>query len=326
MSHENMLPEKKFDIQDLSYDQAVTLKRELTWKKLKSIPVIEAVGAWLQGIKSNATRKNYASGMQQLANRSFIDLKITLQEFSMINHENLLDQIKLEEDWSEATKQARAALYISFTGFLSRRTSGIISKVVPSREGYNKTFFRVRNYVKTNAMTRFQWDRFLTELDKINHRDYLIAKLMLQGGKRKSEVLSARIESIDFTERTITYHQTKTKGTDKITVITYPKEIMDQLIQLLDGRTSGLIFITRNGKQVQPNQIDRSFLKAGDLAHVPFRVTPHVLRASTVTYLKEQGFPDSDIMKVTGHSSSEMIFMYDKSAREDNASKKISLV
>ena len=55
-------------------------------------------------------------------------------------------------------------------------------------------------------------------------------------------------------------------------------------------------------------------------------LTPHVLRASTVTYLKGQGFSDGDIMKVTGHASSKLIYAYDKGSRADNASKKVSLV
>lgn len=69
-----------------------------------------------------------------------------------------------------------------------------------------------------------------------------------------------------------------------------------------------------------------TFEKAGLKAGIPFKVTPHVLRASTVTYLKGQGFTDSDIMKVTGHASAEMIHAYDKSERAQNASKKINLV
>jgi integrase len=61
-------------------------------------------------------------------------------------------------------------------------------------------------------------------------------------------------------------------------------------------------------------------------AGIPFKITPHVLRASTVTYLKQQGFQDSDIMRVTGHASSEMVYAFDKSTRADNASKKVNLI
>jgi len=84
--------------------------------------------------------------------------------------------------------------------------------------------------------------------------------------------------------------------------------------------------VTRTGKPIQLNRVAEMFKKAGIKAGMPFKVTPHVLRASTVTYLKLQGFQDSDIMKVTGHSSTMMVCAYDKTAQESNATEKVQLV
>lgn len=92
------------------------------------------------------------------------------------------------------------------------------------------------------------------------------------------------------------------------------------------GERSGLVFVTRSGKPVMINQIAITFAKAGKVAGIPFKISPHVLRASAVTYLKQQGFQDSDIMRVTGHSTSEMVYAYDKSSRAENASKKVNLI
>lgn len=68
------------------------------------------------------------------------------------------------------------------------------------------------------------------------------------------------------------------------------------------------------------------FAKTGKQAGLPFKITPHVLRASTVTYLKQQGFSDSDIMKITGHVNSAMVHAYAKSSREKNPSEQVWLV
>lgn len=73
-------------------------------------------------------------------------------------------------------------------------------------------------------------------------------------------------------------------------------------------------------------RLAQTFAKAGEAAGIPFKVTPHVLRASTVTYLKQQGFQDTDIMKVTGHASAAMVCAYDKTAQETNATEKVQLV
>ena len=92
------------------------------------------------------------------------------------------------------------------------------------------------------------------------------------------------------------------------------------------GCREGLVFVTRSGKPVLITQIAITFAKAGEKAGIDFKVSPHTLRASAVTYLKQQGFRDTDIMKITGHASSEMVYAYDKSERADNPSKKVSLV
>lgn len=55
-------------------------------------------------------------------------------------------------------------------------------------------------------------------------------------------------------------------------------------------RVSELHRITRSGKSVMVIRLAQTFEKAGKEAGIPFKVTLHVLRASTVTYLKQQGF------------------------------------
>ncbi len=100
---------------------------------------------------------------------------------------------------------------------------------------------------------------------------------------------------------------------------------MGQLLAYTEDRIKGFVFVTKSGVRIQPTQIQRTFSQAGKKADIPFRITPHVLRATAITYLKQQGFSDSDIMKVSGHQDSAMIRMYDKSEKAQNASKKVSL-
>ena len=89
-----------------------------------------------------------------------------------------------------------------------------------------------------------------------------------------------------------------------------------------EGKT---VFVTNSGKQVYRTQLNVTFEKASNAARLP-RVTPHVLRASWVTLAKEQGIPDSEVMKVTGHTSSKMIYAYDKTSAVENYSKKLVLI
>ncbi len=302
----------------LTYQQARSSLNESIWNQLAEINLEEALEKWLSGLGKN-TRINYQTAFKKLKERDLVNPALSIQGFSLVNHEVIVDEIKLAKGWSEATKQARAAAYISFTGFLQRRTQGIVRKAVTNKEGANKTFFKIREKVTTNALNQAQTRRFLHELEALNKRDALVAKLMLQGGKRKTEVLSLQITDIDFNNRQISFIQSKTRGMSKKTMVNYPDHIMQELMEYTINR-KGYVFITRNHKPLAVNQIDRNFVKAGIKAGISFRVTPHVLRVTLVTRLKELQVQDTDIMKITGHANPGQLASYDKSDMGNNAS------
>jgi len=307
-----------------THDEALKNKKSNLWNQLERITVREAITLWL-GTLNGLTQDSYTKWMNRLIEMGLINPEMNLQTFSLVNQNVIIDKIKLVKEWAETTRQSRAACLISFTNFLDRRTGGIVKRAVPSREGVNRTFFKVHDEVVTEALNQSQWMTFLEELEIINHRDCLIAKTILQGAKRKSEVLELKLNQINWKTKEISFKQKKTGGRKQITIITYPGEFMGQLLAYLENRVRGLVFVTKIGTKVHPTQIQRTFYQAGERAGVPFKVTPHVLRATTITYLKQQGFSDTDIMKVSGHQDSAMIRMYDKSDKAQNASKKVSL-
>ncbi|MCX6987454.1 MAG: site-specific integrase [Chlamydiae bacterium] len=315
-------PSLEFSLE--TYQQAKPSQASLIWKKLDEIKLEEALCQWLSTL-AQKTQINYRSGIRKLIEFGLLNPMMTLEAFALTNHEVIIDQIKLIQTWAESSRQARAACYISFTGFLNRHLQGVVKKALPIKKGSSKTFFRIGLKVKTQAMTQLQWLMFFKELEKINPRDCLIGKVILQGGKRVNEVLSLQIHQIDWEKCEITFPQSKIKGVYKETVITYSDSIMKRLQGYIEHRT-GPVFITRFRKPVMLNQVAVTFAKAGKKAGIPFKITPHVLRASTVTYLKQQGFQDSDIMRVTGHVTSEMVYAYDKSPYSDNPSKKVNLI
>lgn len=306
------------------FEEAKSAQLNLIWQHLEKISVNEAAEMWLSTL-SRRTRINYQSGLRKLAEMGFLSPLGNLQAFALVNHEAIIDQIKLVSTWTECSRQSRAACYISFTKFLHRRSKGVINRAIPNREGHAKTFFKVYDKVKTAAMSQSQWVLFLDALEGVSPRECLIAKLILQGGKRANEVLSLQTKNIDWGRRKIIFEQFKTKRTRKATIITYPQSVMNKLKAYL-GERAGLVFITRSGKPIMMTRLAQTFAKAGKVAGIPFKVTPHVLRASTVTYLKQQGFQDTDIMKVTGHASAAMVCAYDKTAQETNATEKVQLV
>jgi hypothetical protein len=181
--HQELIP--SLNPSTFTYSQIKNLREEAIWRNLDTVSIEQALNAWYQSM-NRLTAINYQSGMKKLIELSFLNPFMSLQQFSQINHNAVIDRIKKDKSiqWSECSRQARAASYISFTSYLCRQTDGIIKKAMPNREEANKTFKRVHKHVVTEAMTQAQWISFLAALQKINNRDCLIAKIALQGGKR----------------------------------------------------------------------------------------------------------------------------------------------
>lgn len=329
------------DAFSVSYRKILEEKQEAIWKSLAKVTVRKAVDLWLETILNPRTKKSYTFSMEELLSRDFILSHWSLQQFSLISPDAIIDKIKTEaifmrqrenqgtlKQWSMKTRESRIACFLSFTRYLSRKSEGLIRRGVPSKDGIEKTFSSPSKKVKTKAMTRSQVMRFLEELDQLNCRDAMLARLCLHGGKRINEVLSLKVDQIDFVKNQIVFHQSKSKFSDDFTVISFERPsaqaLLNELRRYIGGRT-GLVFVTSSGNGLRQNQIDRNFLKAGERAGIPFRVSPHNLRATAVTLWKEDGFNDSLIMKATGHSSSEMVHRYDKTDIADNVTRKAVL-
>lgn len=326
---------------DLTYQQVLEAKQEILWQQLHEISVEEAIEEWLITIQNRCTRKSYENAMQELIQRRFINAQISLQLFSLMSPEKIIDSIKTipvfiknrrgeytNQQWSVRTREARISCFLAFTRYLSRKTQGIIRRGIPSKEGMEKTFSFKPKKVKTEAMTRSQIVLFLEEIEKINPRDAMIAKLCLHGAKRINEVLSLRVDQIDYEKRQIIFKQSKSKISDDFTIISFEKAAARVFLEELKkyiGERIGTVFVTSSLQSVQKTQVDRNFAKAGKRAGIPFRVSPHNLRATAVTLWKEDGFSDSLIMHATGHASSAMVHCYDRSDIANNVTKKSCL-
>jgi len=315
--------------------QDLLKSRSIFIQKLEYTPIRVAIEDWLNNLKGE-TRRNYAYYITDMMRRNIIPEvdaagnEFTVGHFNFVPHEKMVDFIKAIKDWSEGTRQVRAACYISFTAYLHWVSQGWFRKAQPSMLPSNKTFYSVRDKCETRALTLHEWHRFIDALYKINERDALIAKTMLQGAKRISEVLSLTLDQIDFGIRLLKFRQSKTGGTIREIPITYPDTFIQELKNYIEKTKeerseSRVVFITNRGKGIYRTQLNATFDKASKLARLP-RVTPHVLRATWVTLAKEQGIPDSEVMKITGHTSSKMIYAYDKTSAIDNYSKKLVLI
>lgn len=309
---------------NFTHKQAVELRDEAIWRDIGSVRLFEAVEAFLKTFSSH-TRMAYAGAFRIFFEKKLLNPNMNLQTFALTKLENLLDAIKEHSGVAEASKQSRAAAFISFTGFLSRRSGGIIRKVAINREKGQKTFSKIRDKAATEALTKEEWESFIATLEANSVRDMLIAKMLLQGAKRISEVLEALIEAIDWERGTITFAQKKSDILEKTTVIHFPQAYLSELRKYLGKRKHGFIFITTTGKPILRHWVYMCFASAGIEAGIG-KITPHQLRATGITWLRGNGFAAEDIQKVSGHSDIKTVTYYDKTEIENNPSKRVSLI
>jgi len=309
----------------------------------------DAIRNWINEIagRSPETAKTYGCGMRRLEQIGVISFKrsdgepFTVEDFRDVPHERIVDFIKLYSDWTEDSRQTRAAGYISFTKWLSRITEGWIREAKPQSSGTGKTFYKTRDKVSTEALSIHDCHRLLDAITDINERDGLISKAAFGGARRISEVLEVELPSIDFEKNAITYRISKNKGTLRKVTVTYSEDFMDELKSYIESSsesrgTSSILFITRQGKSVVRQRLNDSFTQASkNLGWLKInvetqkwegrKVSPHTLRTSWITYARSQGFGADDIGEVTGQSTTT-VRSYDKSKIEDNISKKIQVV
>lgn len=305
---------------------AMLTRDNCIWEKLRGTTILSAVNAYLSSLRNDGTRNNYRSAFKIFFERGLLDPNQNLQFLSLANVDNIGDNIRRKVVGCEGTKQARVAAFIGLTSYLERATQGMVRKMRPCRAAGNETFRRLRTKAVTEALSPSQCKEFLSFLSEKNSKMALIAKMLLQGAKRISEVLEARIEDIDWVNGMILFDQKKTKIEDGCTVITFPQGYMSELRSYLGDRGSGLIFISRNGKKIASSHVYKFFVGVSVEIGLAVKVTPHVLRASAITILSQKGASSDQIMKVSGHSSPSQVVYYDKTAREKNVSREYNLL
>ncbi|MEB2681564.1 site-specific integrase [Chlamydia suis] len=273
----------------------------------------DAAEIWLSTL-SPLTRKNYASGIKFLVSLEIFDLTETLEKAVSFDHNESLFKIKSTtvfngKVFSEASKQARAACYISFTKFLCRLTKGYIKPAIPSKEFGNTTFFKIRDKVKTVSISKREWTIFFDALRLVNYRDYLIGKLIVQGIRKLDEILSLRKDDIFFASNQIAFRIKKRQNKEINILITFPFSLIEELKEYV-GKRNGLVFISEDGAPTTTSQVAHNFKIAALRSAMTTKITPRVLRASALIYLKQIGLRDEEIMRVSCLSSRQSLCSY----------------
>jgi len=178
-------------------------------------------------------------------------------------------------------------------------------------EGWRNVFGTLR-YPKTEEykpilVSEDEIERMLEAMPKRTptaKRDYALACLAYSSGLRASELADLTVEDIDTDERTV--HVRHGKG-DKERWSFMDTRAQEAVLSWLharrkfDGATSDRLFVGRGSERLSRMSIYTVISDAG--SRVGMTVTPHTMRRSRTTHLRESGTPLDVLQKMLGHSS-----------------------
>lgn len=141
-------------------------------------------------------------------------------------------------------------------------------------------------------------------------RDSLVMGLLATSGLRVSELCNADSRALghDGAYRVLIV---RTKGGGSRNVVLQPF-LIGHLDDYLDGRVTGPLLLGDDGCRLTRDKVTTILRRAARAAGVtdPGLVRPHVLRASAITNLLEDGTPIQDVQAMVGHASPDTTARY----------------
>lgn len=143
-----------------------------------------------------------------------------------------------------------------------------------------------------------------------SHKNYLICKLSLETGMRVSEVISLKLEDIDW--NTGKTHIKEAKGKKDRIVYLNPNLLAELrlLVDRLELGIKGLLFSSRSGKQLDKNNINRMLKTYASKADIEKHFTFHTFRHTYGTKLYKDTGDIRIVQKVLGHSDISTTMIY----------------
>ncbi len=134
-----------------------------------------------------------------------------------------------------------------------------------------------------------------------NIKHKLIIGILYATGVRVSELINIKIGNIDFSRKLLLVKAGK-GNKDRYTILS--DKVVDELKSYLRQRTNKSDYLFETSKGHLSSATIQAVLKKAKLkARLSKNVTPHILRHSFATHLRDSGVQDSDIQKLLGHRS-----------------------
>lgn len=215
-------------------------------KSLAQQPFLAAYFTWIKEVVDKPPAIDIDL-VKTLLTNDFIGIKTeegtlwTVEHAKSFDHSNVMEAIRCHRTWPLGLRENLVKTYLSFMQWLSTVTFGYISKC------QDPDLLRCQSRALPHPV-------FIDFLVRLSEKDQLVAKLLYFGGsKTLEEILTVKIEDINFNKRYIRFN---------VQDVTYPLHVFADIAALSDGRESGLLFIGRQKAPLNAATVFRNFKEA----------------------------------------------------------------
>ncbi|RME52176.1 integrase [Candidatus Woesearchaeota archaeon] len=164
------------------------------------------------------------------------------------------------------------------------------------------------------VLSKEEISRILSVLPSMKSR--LLVMLLYGSGLRVSECVHVKVEDLELEQRIGWVREGKGKKDRMFIMSKETVQLIRRFVQK-KGIEKGFLFQGKNGRAMTARSVQAVLKRAGARAGLLKPVTPHKLRHSFATHLRESGVDLRIIQELLGHSSIQTTEIYTKVSSEE---------
>ena len=142
-------------------------------------------------------------------------------------------------------------------------------------------------------------------------RDYTAMLVMVETGLRVKELLSIRLDDIDFNDNTIRVRAPKSYQERIVPFQTVVKRALRKYIAVRGNLDTDILFVNLNNEPLGVKGLQTAIAKYGRIAGIKgVRCSPHTFRHTFAKMAVQNGANIFELQKILGHASLEMVRVY----------------
>ncbi len=174
---------------------------------------------------------------------------------------------------------------------------------------------RIKN---KDVLTNDQVEKLLAVAQTKRKAIYAVIQTLYQCGLRKMEACNLNVKDVNFETMEILLRNTKT-GDGVVSMTTSLAGILRDYIDTERTRAQPdeqALFLTRSGKRIGEHFVRNHLKKCAKEAGINARVYPHVLRASCITHLLNQGVNPFTVQRHARHKDFRTTMIYNRPTQQ----------